>query len=548
MAKVAGGLALVLAAFVVALPSILSTKAGLRSALAVANRFVPGTVAVKQASLGWRKPVNIEHVEWGDLSEAGGSAVVEVPSIRSSASLWEIARGREYEVVVSSPRVDGSLTEEGELRLQQVAQGKAAPLARADTPGGVKAKVGSEDVRFAAEGKFLSGHLYVSGGIIHGLPCAAKEVVGNDLHLTAIVGAKQLKADGPDYDIEAGWVDNTPKPPRSRNIGKPLEPTVIKVASQHINAQLSGWRTADGIILREPITASFAYTPALAKYGFAKVAPLLADVAAVEEGGLVSVSATPDKMELPAERVAVRVEPLRLKVGRGPLLGKAIEFLASQGSGGVRARGSLLQAQTSAICVDLLGSGALQTQRLDVLVGGASRGLHLATWGEVDVKSDQISMWLGFPAASLSRLGLKGLPREAMLPIAVEGSLHKPRVKWLDGYRKVAALATAYKPEAAAREGSAESQPAAAPSLRRSVFQEALRSMAASEGASAEDVEVPAPVDKVLPWEIVQEDGSIVSTVSEEAEGDGILGPVFGTFGNLIRKAASALGKKLHII
>ncbi len=48
MAKVAGGLALVLAAFVVALPSILSTKAGLRSALAVANRFVPGTIAVKQ--------------------------------------------------------------------------------------------------------------------------------------------------------------------------------------------------------------------------------------------------------------------------------------------------------------------------------------------------------------------------------------------------------------------------------------------------------------------------------------------------------------------
>ncbi len=54
----------------------------------------------------------------------------------------------------------------------------------------------------------------------------------------------------------------------------------------------------------------------------------------------------------------------------------------------------------------------------------------------------------------------------------------------------MAALATAYKPEAAAREGSADSQPAAAPSLRRSVFQEALRSMAASEGASAEDVEV----------------------------------------------------------
>ncbi len=47
------------------------------------------------------------------------------------------------------------------------------------------------------------------------------------------------------------------------------------------------------------------------RYGFARVAPLLADVAAVEEGGSVSVTATPEKMELPSESMRVRVEPLR---------------------------------------------------------------------------------------------------------------------------------------------------------------------------------------------------------------------------------------------
>ncbi|CAL8464610.1 g4145 [Coccomyxa elongata] len=543
LAKVAGASALVLAAFIVALPSILSTKAGLRCTLAVVNRFVPGEIAITQASLGWRKPVNIENVQWGDrASEAAGGPLVEVPSIRSSASLWDIAKGRECEVLISNPRVDGSLTDDGTFLLQQVAQGK--PASRAQAQG--KAEGDAQVVRFAAEGKFLSGHIFVSDGVIHGLPSAAKEVVGNDLHLTAIVGAKQLKTDGAEYNIEAEWVDHTPKPPKSRNIGKPLEPTVVKVASEHINAQLNGWRTAEGLILHEPITASFTYTPALAKYGFAKVAPLLTHVAAVEEGGLVSVTVTPDRMELPSERMAVRVEPLKLKIGRGPLLGKAIEFLASQGGGGVGQRGSLLQAQTSAIQVDVLDSSSLETQRLDLLVGGSTRGLHLATWGKVDPKNDQISMWLGFPAASLSRLGLKGLPREAMLPIAVQGSLHQPRVKWLDGYRKVAALASVYKP--AASEGTAEIQPAAAPSLRKSVFQEALQSMAASEGASAEEVEVPPPIDRVLPWETVQEDGSIVSTVSEDADGDGILSAVVGTLGHLVRKAASALGRKLHII
>lgn len=70
---------------------------------------------------------------------------------------------------------------------------------------------------------------------------------------------------------------------------------------------------------------------------------------------------------------------IRLKIGRGPLLGKAIEFLASQGGGGVGQRGSLLQAQTSAIQVDVLDTGSLETHRLDLLVGGSTRGALLTS-------------------------------------------------------------------------------------------------------------------------------------------------------------------------
>ena len=59
-------------------------------------------------------------------------------------------------------------------------------------------------------------------------------------------------------------------------------------------------------------------------------------------------------------------------------------------------------------------------------------GLHLATWGEVDPKADTLAMWLGFPAGALSRVGIRGLPRDAMLPLALRGSLHKPAVDWLE--------------------------------------------------------------------------------------------------------------------
>ncbi len=38
-------------------------------------------------------------------------------------------------------------------------------------------------------------------------------------------------------------------------------------------------------------------------------------------------------------------------------------------------RGSLLQAQTSAIQVDVLDSGSFETQRLDLLVGSSTRGV-----------------------------------------------------------------------------------------------------------------------------------------------------------------------------
>lgn len=48
LAKIIGGASLLAAAFIIALPSILSTRSGLRSALALANRTIPGQLAVDE--------------------------------------------------------------------------------------------------------------------------------------------------------------------------------------------------------------------------------------------------------------------------------------------------------------------------------------------------------------------------------------------------------------------------------------------------------------------------------------------------------------------
>jgi hypothetical protein len=60
--------------------------------------------------------------------------------------------------------------------------------------------------------------------------------------------------------------------------------------------------------------------------------------------------------------------------------------------------------------------------------------------------------------------------------------------------------------------------------------------------------QVPDPIDKVLPWETVLEDGSIVSNVADKDEGEGLLGVVFGSIGHLLLKALSAVGRRLRVI
>jgi hypothetical protein len=75
-----------------------------------------------QVKTGWRRPLQITDVQWRDPADAAGAALIEVESIRSAASLWDVVMGRDFEVVVGRPRVDGSVSPDGELHLQRVAQ------------------------------------------------------------------------------------------------------------------------------------------------------------------------------------------------------------------------------------------------------------------------------------------------------------------------------------------------------------------------------------------------------------------------------------------
>ena len=52
---------------------------------------------------------------------------------------------------------------------------------------------------------------------------------------------------------------------------------MLAVHSQHIHAEVTGWRTPKGLLLREPVKASFTYTPALAKSALLPQLPVGSD-------------------------------------------------------------------------------------------------------------------------------------------------------------------------------------------------------------------------------------------------------------------------------
>lgn len=63
------------------------------------------------------------------------------------------------------------------------------------------------------------------------------------------------------------------------------------------------------------------------RFFLARVSPLLADTVKVGEGGQVRASVSPDGMRLPSDAYTIRVDPLRLTLGRGVLLDRLVTLL-----------------------------------------------------------------------------------------------------------------------------------------------------------------------------------------------------------------------------
>ena len=59
-------------------------------------------------------------------------------------------------------------------------------------------------------------------------------MVGDDFHVSAIVGAENMKRDAEDFGIDAAWLQNKDSLQNSGSSGQAGDPTAVVLNSQHV--------------------------------------------------------------------------------------------------------------------------------------------------------------------------------------------------------------------------------------------------------------------------------------------------------------------------
>ncbi|GAX79147.1 hypothetical protein CEUSTIGMA_g6587.t1 [Chlamydomonas eustigma] len=79
-----------------ALPSVLSTRLGLFTALACVNTMTPGTVEVSEMKASWFGPLHVKGVTIKDRGSRGGGTLISIEDVTCSSGLWGMAAASGY--------------------------------------------------------------------------------------------------------------------------------------------------------------------------------------------------------------------------------------------------------------------------------------------------------------------------------------------------------------------------------------------------------------------------------------------------------------------
>eukprot|EP00899_Mesostigma_viride_P026920 jgi/Mesvir1/7412/Mv19199-RA.2 len=315
IAKAAALLGVLAAALVVLAPTLLSTGPGQSLCLFLINRSIPGTLSWHMDPLSWRAPLALRDVT---LKTSKGETVLAIQTLASSLRLVDLVTqglgGGIGSGSVVRPYIDLSMAPNGQIMLFSALE-DPNPDCRPTTPPIAQV------IAFAADIHSPNGNFFVTEGrAVASAPL--KEILGNGLvHFDLDVGPMQFGS----QRGKPGWAPpgGAPALPPASAWGRQNLPFVLSVRSPSLEAGTEGRLQANGVMkLNRPLEVKVDLSRALCDSVLSRLNPLLSGLVSVEggqgassrggQGQQLCLQVAPHKLQLPAERYALSIQPLQL--------------------------------------------------------------------------------------------------------------------------------------------------------------------------------------------------------------------------------------------
>lgn len=382
-------IALALLVFFFFLPKILSTPVGKPVLEKALSKELDATVKIKSVHLSWRGPQVLKQITFSGDALSGS-----IDELASDVPLWKITQfGNAFLLK------NGSFTFPS-FNQVSITQVEAQINNREIQAGGAASQGGS----FTVRGKIYSKTDFDIVADFRGMPPAPfDEILGTQGMLTAALGQTMNLSGHILYHETTGQMK-------------------LNLSSPNASMTLQG-KIEQGVFTpSEPVNASLTLTPELSQALKARTS-----ISILRAKNPFTLQIAPDGTSIPL----FPFEMDQLQIGKGTLdLG---QIVCNKMPGIVSFLTLLHRAPAASSEIPIwftplffsVDRGILHAGRLDALI---SNGIHVCSWGDIDLIRSQLDMIFGIPADTLeSTLGIKNLSPKYILKIPVQGPIQKPK-------------------------------------------------------------------------------------------------------------------------
>ena len=161
----------VLMAFVVMLPTLMSTGLGKNIVVSIANGSLRGRVEIESLDLGWTAPIGVKGLRLYDPQDR---MVVDVPSLSCEMGLWGaiFSPGHFESLNIQQSQLDLYLEPDGTMSLLEALPEPSGEKEKTESKSGDEARTESESGDFAVNGK-----IFIKGAVVRIIKPDGRELV-----------------------------------------------------------------------------------------------------------------------------------------------------------------------------------------------------------------------------------------------------------------------------------------------------------------------------------------------------------------------------------